>query len=46
MIIALAFELLFQMNRIFQSYLKDDYSEDDVRNNFTLIYEVLDGNYE
>ena len=39
---ALAFEFLFQLNRIFQVYLGKSYSEDSIRNNFTLVYELLE----
>lgn len=39
---ALAFEYLFQLNRIFKAYLGHDYTEDQIRNNFTLIYELLE----
>lgn len=41
---ALVFEYLFQLNRIFQAYLGPKYTEDHIRNNFTLIYELLEGN--
>lgn len=39
---ALFFEYLFQLVRIFQGYFGDEFDEDVVRNNMTLIYELLD----
>jgi len=38
----LVFEFLFQLQRIFAAYLGDDFSENDIRGNFTLVYELLD----
>ncbi|GBG33753.1 AP-2 complex subunit mu [Hondaea fermentalgiana] len=39
---ALIFEFLFQLQRVVAAYLGEDFSENDLRNNFTLIYELLD----
>lgn len=39
---ALVFEFLFQLDRILVAYLGEGYSETEVRNNFTLVYELLD----
>lgn len=39
---ALCFEFLFQLGRILSAYIGPKFREDDVRNNFTLVYEILD----
>lgn len=39
---SLVFEYLFQKLRILKSYLGDDFTDEHVRDNFTLIYELLD----
>lgn len=39
---ALVFEFLFQWIRILKSYLGDTFSEDNVRNSMTLLYELMD----
>ena len=39
---AMVFEYLFQLIRILKSYLGDDFDENAMRNNMTLIYELLD----
>ncbi|CAK9083494.1 AP-2 complex subunit mu (Clathrin assembly protein complex 2 mu medium chain) (Clathrin coat assembly protein AP50) (Clathrin coat-associated protein AP50) (Clathrin-adaptor medium chain Apm2) (Mu2-adaptin) (Plasma membrane adaptor AP-2 50 kDa protein) [Durusdinium trenchii] len=39
---ALVFEYLFQLRRILAAYLGENFSERDIRNYFTLVYELLD----
>jgi AP-2 complex subunit mu-1 len=39
---ALVFEYIFQFIKILKSYLGDDFDENAMRNNMTLIYELLD----
>lgn len=39
---ALIFEFLFQKLRILKSYLGDDFNDDTLQANFTLIYELFD----
>jgi AP-2 complex subunit mu-1 len=39
---ALVFEYLFQKIRILKAYLGDDFDENSMRNNMTLIYELMD----
>lgn len=39
---ALVFEFLFNWIRILKSYLGDDFDEDKIKNNMTLLYELLD----
>lgn len=39
---ALAFEFIFQMLKIFKAYLGEEFTEANVRENFTLFYELLD----
>lgn len=39
---ALVFEFLYQLQRVVAAYLGEDFTENDVRSNFTLIYELLD----
>lgn len=39
---ALVFEYLFQKIRILQAYLGDDFDENSMRSNMTLIYELMD----
>ena len=38
----LGFEFLNQMVRVFKAYFGDDFDENSIRNNFTLVYELLD----
>lgn len=40
--ISLIFEYLFQKVRILKSYLGDNFDEESIQSNFTLIYELLD----
>lgn len=40
---AMVFEFLFQKIRIFKAYFKRDFDEDTLRNNMTLILELMDG---
>lgn len=39
----MVFELLAQKIRIFKAYFKNDFDEDTLRNNMTLILELMDG---
>lgn len=39
----MVFEFLFQKIRIFKAYFKRDFDEDTLRNNMTLILELMDG---
>mmetsp|Transcript_13449 Transcript_13449/g.39155 ORF Transcript_13449/g.39155 Transcript_13449/m.39155 type:complete len:434 (-) Transcript_13449:462-1763(-) len=39
---ALVFEFLYQWIRILKSYLGDNFTEEDVKNTMTLLYELLD----
>lgn len=39
---ALVFEFLFQKIRVLKAYLGDDFDENSMRNNMTLIYELMD----
>jgi AP-2 complex subunit mu-1 len=39
---ALVFEYLFQKIRILKAYLGEDFDENSMRNNMTLIYELMD----
>ena len=39
---ALVFEYIFQLIKILKSYLGDDFDENAMRNNMTLIYELMD----
>lgn len=39
---ALIFEYLIQMIRILKSYLGDDFTDDTLKGNFTLVYELFD----
>jgi AP-2 complex subunit mu-1 len=39
---ALVFEYIFQLVKILKSYLGDDFDENAMRNNMTLIYELMD----
>eukprot|EP01035_Chromulina_nebulosa_P033386 gene33386-44705_t len=39
---ALILEFLFQKLRILKSYLGDDFTDENVKGNFTLIYELFD----
>ncbi len=39
---ALVFEFLFHMIRLFKSYFNTDFDVDSVKNNMTLIYELMD----
>lgn len=39
---ALVFEYIFQLIKILKSYLSEDFDENHMRNNMTLIYELLD----
>ena len=39
---ALVLEYLFQKLRILKSYLGDDFTDENVKGNFTLIYELFD----
>jgi len=39
---ALIFEYLFQKIRIFKSYLGENFDDESLQSNFTLIYELFD----
>jgi AP-2 complex subunit mu-1 len=39
---ALVFEYLFQLVKILKSYLGEGFDENSLRNNMTLVYEVMD----
>lgn len=39
----MVFEFLYQKIRIFKAYFKRDFDEDTLRNNMTLILELMDG---
>lgn len=39
---ALVFQYLYQLIKIFKAYFNDKFDEDAIKNNFTLIYELLD----
>jgi AP-2 complex subunit mu-1 len=39
---AMIFEYLLQVIRVLKSYLGDDFTEDSLRGNFTLVYELFD----
>jgi AP-2 complex subunit mu-1 len=39
---ALAFEYLLQVIRVLKAYLGDDFTDDSLRGNFTLVYELFD----
>lgn len=39
---ALAFEYMFQLIKILKAYLGEDFDENHMRNNMTLIYELMD----
>jgi len=39
---ALAFEYMFQLIKILKAYLGEDFDENSMRNNMTLIYELMD----
>ena len=39
---ALVFEYLFQLIKILKAYLGEDFDENHMRNNMTLIYELMD----
>ncbi|CCI42631.1 unnamed protein product [Albugo candida] len=39
---ALVFQFLYQLNGIFKEYFGKKYSEESIRDNFTLVYELLD----
>jgi len=39
---ALAFEYMFQLIKILKAYLGEDFDENNMRNNMTLIYELMD----
>jgi AP-2 complex subunit mu-1 len=39
---ALVFEYIFQLIKILKAYLGDDFDENAMRNNMTLIYELMD----
>lgn len=39
---ALVFEYIFQLIRILKAYLGEDFDENSMRNNMTLIYELMD----
>lgn len=43
---AMVFEFLYQKIRIFKAYFKRDFDEDTLRNNMTLILELMDGEGE
>lgn len=43
---AMVFEFLYQKIRIFKAYFKRDFDEDTLRNNMTLILELMDGEDE
>lgn len=38
----LLFEYLWQMLRVFKAYLGDDFNDESLKGNFTLVYELLD----
>ena len=39
----LVFAFLYAMLDIFKGYFEEDFDEDSIRDNFTLVYELLDG---
>jgi hypothetical protein len=39
---ALIFEFLFQKLRILKSYLNDNFNDESIQSNFTLVYELMD----
>ena len=39
---ALVFEYIFQLIKILKAYLGEDFDENSMRNNMTLIYELMD----
>jgi AP-2 complex subunit mu-1 len=38
----MGFQFLYQLNGIFKEYFGKKYTEDTIRDNFTLVYELLD----
>jgi len=40
------FSFLYGMVEVFKGYFEDDLDEDALRDNFTLVYELLDGECE
>ena len=40
---ACIFAFLNALVEIFKGYFEDDFNEDSIRDNFTLVYELLDG---
>lgn len=40
---AMVFAFLYAMVDIFKGYFDEDFDEDAIRDNFTLVYELLDG---
>jgi hypothetical protein len=40
----MVFQFLFSLGQVFEGYFGEEYDEDAIRNNFTLVYELLDGN--
>ena len=39
----MVFQFLYAMDQVFSGYFGEEYDEDAIRNNFTLVYELLDG---
>jgi hypothetical protein len=39
----MVFQFLFSLGQVFEGYFGEEYDEDAIRNNFTLVYELLDG---
>ena len=42
---SLVFQFLFKMIEVFRAYFGGNFDEENIRNNFVLIYELLDGQY-
>lgn len=42
--VSAVFEVLHKLVEIFKSYFNDVFDEESIKNNFVLIYELLDGN--
>ena len=39
----MVFQFLYSLGSVFEGYFGEEYDEDSIRNNFTLVYELLDG---
>src|SRR5690242_2111072 len=40
--IALVFEMLYKLSDVFEKYLKEDFSENKLKENYDTIYEIID----